>query len=417
MHMSRVNFADFRQAAILGVVGALAGATAAPPVFNNLGSIPSGSPSEGVAISGDGLTVVGQSGSSSRVAYRWRSSSGMQSIGMFPGAIASYGGGVNDNGTAITGFCDFTGYARAFRWTSGGGMQPLALHPGGTGSEAFGFSADGQIVIGSCGSEPNGLFRATRWFANGTIENLGALPGAVYSEGRATSDDGSVVIGTSGVAAGARAFRWTAAGGMQDLGLLPGATQSFAGAISADGSVIAGSCTVPGGSRVFRWTSAGGMQDLGVLQGFTTSGASSMNAAGTIIVGAAGPFGSTQRAFFWTESLGIVDLQEYLVSVGTFLGDVSINSARGISDDGTRITGSATQGGLRQAYIVTGMPRFLPCPHDLNRSGFIDLGDLAILLADFGAPDAEPEDGDLDDDGDIDLHDLTSFLARFGEAC
>lgn len=58
------------------------------------------------------------------------------------------------------------------------------------------------------------------------------------------------------------------------------------------------------------------------------------------------------------------------------------------------------------------------CPADLNADGSVGLGDLTILLANFGtAADARPEDGDLDGDGDVDLSDLTVFLAEFGATC
>jgi len=58
------------------------------------------------------------------------------------------------------------------------------------------------------------------------------------------------------------------------------------------------------------------------------------------------------------------------------------------------------------------------CPGDLDGDGMIGLGDLAILLANYGTPSgADPEDGDLDGDGDIDLEDLAALLARYGSAC
>jgi hypothetical protein len=58
------------------------------------------------------------------------------------------------------------------------------------------------------------------------------------------------------------------------------------------------------------------------------------------------------------------------------------------------------------------------CPGDLNGDQQVDLSDLAILLANFGAPGgADPDDGDLDGDGDVDLADLSLQLAAFGTSC
>jgi len=52
---------------------------------------------------------------------------------------------------------------------------------------------------------------------------------------------------------------------------------------------------------------------------------------------------------------------------------------------------------------------------DLDGDCDVDLADLAILLANYGA--AEPEDGDIDGDGDVDLADLATLLAHYGEVC
>jgi probable HAF family extracellular repeat protein len=49
---------------------------------------------------------------------------------------------------------------------------------------------------------------------------------------------------------------------MQDLGTL-GGSQSEAYGVSADGSVVVGSAqNTSGGYRAFRWTASGGMEDL-----------------------------------------------------------------------------------------------------------------------------------------------------------
>lgn len=59
-----------------------------------------------------------------------------------------------------------------------------------------------------------------------------------------------------------------------------------------------------------------------------------------------------------------------------------------------------------------------PCPGDLNGDHAVDIGDLAILLANFGTQSgATLEDGDLDGDSDVDLSDLTALLSAFGNAC
>jgi len=55
-------------------------------------------------------------------------------------------------------------------------------------------------------------------------------------------------------------------------------------------------------------------------------------------------------------------------------------------------------------------------PGDLDGDGDVDLGDLTVLLANFGtASGATPEQGDITGDGAVSLSDLTELLAHFGE--
>ena len=61
-----------------------------------------------------------------------------------------------------------------------------------------------------------------------------------------------------------------------------------------------------------------------------------------------------------------------------------------------------------------GIPDECECVGDLDGDGDTDLGDLGILLADFGCAAPGPCVGDLDDDGDTDLADLGILLADFG---
>ena len=55
-----------------------------------------------------------------------------------------------------------------------------------------------------------------------------------------------------------------------------------------------------------------------------------------------------------------------------------------------------------------------PCLADANLSGAVDLGDLNLILANFGSDLGQ---GDLNCDGVVDLVDLNAVLAAFGTAC
>jgi hypothetical protein len=66
------------------------------------------------------------------------------------------------------------------------------------------------------------------------------------------------------------------------------------------------------------------------------------------------------------------------------------------------------------AYVYTGVSP--PCPTDLDDDGSVGLGDLTILLSQYGM--TEPLlIGDLDGDGSVGLSDLTILLSQYGTAC
>ncbi len=58
------------------------------------------------------------------------------------------------------------------------------------------------------------------------------------------------------------------------------------------------------------------------------------------------------------------------------------------------------------------------CAGDANCDGFVDLNDLAIVLANYGTPSgATWPMGDFDGDGDVDLADLSLLLSNYGNPC
>ena len=58
----------------------------------------------------------------------------------------------------------------------------------------------------------------------------------------------------------------------------------------------------------------------------------------------------------WTSDLGMVDLNDYLPTLGIDLTGWTLTGARGISADGTAIIGQGLFNGSQRGWVVTGIP-------------------------------------------------------------
>ncbi|MCA9244640.1 MAG: hypothetical protein KDA32_11825, partial [Phycisphaerales bacterium] len=100
--------------------------------------------------------------------------------------------------------------------------------------------------------------------------------------------------------------------------------------------------------------------------------------------------------------------------VGTIRG---VESGYAISDNGRyMIIEAITTGGIDGAWLLEFLPE---CP-DFDDSGFVDLADLAGILAAFGQDSTQPGYDprlDLDFSGRVDLADLAGLLSQFGNPC
>ena len=375
------DFAGLFAAASLIVTALLADSAKAQPTITNLGVLSGGTDSIGNALSADGTTVTGSSNSSVGTrAFLWTAGGGIQSLGILSGGSYSSASAVSADGSVVTGISAQTsGNNRAFRWTAATGMQSLGVLGTGSASASNGINSDGSVIAGFSYTSGFTGGRAFRWTAAGGMQNLGNLPGGVGSDASSVSADGSVVAGVDSVSGSLRAFRWTSSSGMQDIGVIPAGDSSEALGLSPDGSMATGDSgdDLTGVFHAFRWSSGSGMQDLGVLTGGNFSQGRAISADNSTIVGTSST-SNGDRAFLWTQEIGMVDLNNYLSALGLNLTGWTLNFASGISTNGSAIAGYGTFNGAERAFLVNNIPALLR--GDIDLDGHVTIADVAALM-------------------------------------
>ncbi len=334
--------------------------------ISNVDILPGGTYSYCSALNADGTAAAGYADTSGvDNAIRWTLAGGIQSLGTLPGGATSGAEGISADGLAVSGagaFSDATSGTHGFRWTSAG-LQDIGELPGGTFHQSFGhaMSGDGNTIVGNSYSSVG--FRAFRWRTVGGIESLGQLPNGFNSDAHGVSADGSVVTGLADSPNGNRIFRWTSEGGMENLGVLSGGQASYGWAINADGSVIVGKSDSNIGTVAVRWTRAGGLQSLGLLSGSPYSSAHGVSADGNTIVGVSALPGFTgYHAFLWKPSIGMVDLNTYLPTLGLDLTGWTLQEGLAVSGDGSSLAGNGRYNGQQRAWVVRGLPGACTAP-------------------------------------------------------
>jgi len=443
---------------LAGLAGAIVGLASTACVaqqfatFTRVGDLPGGAfLSESWAISGDGQiawggSVEGGGGFSPRfAACGFGEELGLFSIFSDASGPSIVAFGASFDGGVVTGKADHGSFSplgvQAWIYRPGIGAVEIGDLPGGATGVARGIgravSSDGAFAAG-IGESVRGTEAWRYEIASETFVPLGDLAGGPFaSYAMGISGDGAVVVGSSSssVVQSQQAFRWTVATGIRPLGFLPapaGTTpNSLAEAVSADGLVIVGqsssAASSPNGNEAFRWTAATGMQALGDLPGGGfQSWAYACNADGSVIVGRAsvqgpcGPFGcgSLGRAFIWDATNGMRNVQQMLVDAGIDMTGWSLLEARGISADGTVITGNGINPmGSVEAWLVRLSPPPPPvCAADFDGDGQLTPDDLADYIGVFfGVPPGV--EADFNGDGGVDPDDLADFISGYFGGC
>jgi uncharacterized membrane protein len=208
-------------------------------------------------VSPDGTTVVGED--YNVIGYRWRESTGYQSLPPLGIVWATSGDGNSLVGQSTEG---------AFRWTESGFQYITTIAGGGSAESAHDISVDGSTIVGN-GSRSNGQIGiAYRW-----TEATGAVPIGEYPYGQAqgalaTNFTGSIIVGSTVISGEEEAFRWSESEGLVALGHLPNSVEDLgsstaAVAVTDVGSLIVGNEAVTAGATgEFAWTPTGGIQPI-----------------------------------------------------------------------------------------------------------------------------------------------------------
>jgi probable HAF family extracellular repeat protein len=405
------------------VLAAIAGsALAQPATFRGLGALPASDNSAATAVSADGATVVGRSGT---LAFVWTAASGLTPLPLLPGytsqAVAL---GVSGDGSTVVGVGSGVGSTdRAFKWTPAGGIVDLGSAGGVVNSQATCIAADGGLIGGAV-FEP--LFTPSApaiWTPGGPATPLAPLRDGLLRTVLGASFDGSVLCGVETDQTGFTysAFRWRASDGFSLIGAATGFTDSVANAISGDGVHLAGYLGSSLGDRqAFRWTDVEGVVPLGYLSNIEFSDAAGITNSGTIVVGSAAAADGNPDAFIWTGAGGMQALKDYLIANGAVgLTGWRLQYANAITPDGLTIVGRGRNpAGVREAWIATIPPLTPPCAGDYNADGFVDFFDANDFVACFEGEFCLPgKDADFNGDGFVDFFDFNDFVDAFETGC
>jgi probable HAF family extracellular repeat protein len=288
----------------------------------------------GINSSGQVVGNSATSGNASSHAFLYDGS--MHDLGTLGGS-ASDAYGINSTGQ-IVGWASLPGDFQA-SFVYNGTMHNLGTLGGSRPSTAMGVNDSGQIVGESgpsgsnSGSDPYHAF-----LYNGTMHDLGTFGGR-FSGATAVNSAGQVT-GFADTAAGAdHAFFYD--GFLHDLGTLGGGN-SVGSAINSAGRIV-GTSALAGDTQFHAFLYDGSMHDIGTFGG-SQSDAWGINGAG-LVVGDAQTSSSQYRAFLYSTSSGIRDLND-LIAPNT--GWV-LTGALGINDFG-QIAGYGTVGGQQHAF-------------------------------------------------------------------
>lgn len=340
---------------------ALCASATAQSTFRGLGYLPAGFDTTVLGMSKNGNTVVGSiAHPNANRGFAWTPSGGFSEAYL---GIAAFD--ATDNGIIVGQYSAANSFNEAFVYSSG-------AYPSIIGTAIFiasGVSQDGKTIAGPQGDPAAVLDNVAAVYTpeNNGQTNLPTVPHSMGPYSVHLSDDAKVVSGSYIGLLKNTGFRWTSATGMQLLSD-PDYKGSYVQGQSADGGILVGWTETPYGPQAMRWRQSDRMQVIGSADG-TTSQAWGVSLDGNVIVGerTESPLGLpiSHRAFIWTPSSGMQNLDQYLKTTGaTGMEGWRLQRAVAVSRDGKIIAGQGIDptGNVQGFYVTIKPPKFVDTP-------------------------------------------------------
>jgi len=300
---------------------------------------------EANGVSNQGMAVSGSIGNSNLL---WTQATGLQVIGSITNGFPMAGRAtISADGLKIS--ATLTNPATNFNeaglynvttssWTFLGGLGQVL---DSSTSSAWGTSSDGNTVVGLAwvtGGNAHGF----KWTNAIGLEDLGSSVANRSSRANDVNADGSIIVGwQDGLDGFRQAAVWN--NGVQTVLSFPNNDPvSEAGAVSANGNWVVGSGNFSNNNEAWRWSESTGIINMGSIFDPSWRGAATaINADGSKIVGFYRPNGPALfgQGFFWSEETGMVNLNDYVTSLGFDDLGIILSLPLGMSDDGTAIVG------------------------------------------------------------------------------
>lgn len=306
-------------------------------------------------VSADGSVVTGETTSGATKAFAWTAAGGRVDFGAEPGMpLESLGLAVSGNGSTVVG----ASLSGAFRWRGPGTFELIGQLPEPVGHVgATGVSGDGSVIVGWGLDDGAGIQRSFYWTQSAGMQQIPGVQGRALGVSRNTG----VVVGTAGIG-NTRGFTWSPSGGTRVLQAPAGATtpETTAAAINFDGTIVVG--TSSAGPTVWRNEVGAPMPEVPGFGFFPQC----LNDDASVVAGWGYNSQAISYAMIWTRERRTELFGTYLVSQGiSFPNGFFFSQITGVSADGRTFVGyGGIVGQSTQGFMVT-----VPSPSSVALSG------------------------------------------------